>query len=167
MTRLVLVLGCVVLFVLVLLGMRLGWRNRARRQAALPPLPPLPGSLGSELVTPLTGLYVGSTTATRWQDRIVAHGLGERADCTARLGTAGVLIERQGSAPVFIPDEALLDARLEPALAGKVVGRGGLLVLRWQHGEGLLDTGLRGDDKTVYPAWIRAIAEQRQETDAS
>ena len=38
-----------------------------------------------------------------------------------------------------------------------MVGSGGLLVLRWRHGETDLDTGLRADDKTVYPDWVTAI----------
>ncbi|HTZ43521.1 MAG TPA: transporter [Jatrophihabitans sp.] len=167
MIRLWLVLGCVLLFVLVLAAMRLGWRNRERRQATLPPLPDPPTELGGDLAPALTGLYVGSTPATRWQDRIVAHRLGERADATARLAEAGALIERQGSPAIFIPREQLLDIRLEPALAGKVVGAGGLLVLRWRHGDELLDTGVRGDDKTLYPLWMKAIPQHRQETDAS
>ena len=40
---------------------------------------------------------------------------------------------------------------------GKVVGRGGLLVLRWQHGGQDLDTGIRADDRTSYPQWVAAI----------
>jgi hypothetical protein len=171
-TRLELVLGCVLLFLLAVAGMRLGWRHRGNRQANLPPLPAvpaelaeLPGSMDPELagsmdLAPLlTGLYVGSTTATRWQDRIVARRLGELAAATARLNGAGVLIARQGSPDIFVPADRLVDARLEPALAGKVVGAGGLLVLRWQHGGQLLDTGLRADDKTGYPAWLAAVGE--------
>jgi hypothetical protein len=159
MTRLELVLGCVLLFLLALAGMWAGWRNRADRQADLPPLPAVPAGLErlADLAPPLTGLYVGSTAATRWQDRIVAHRLGERAAATARLNSAGVLIARQGSPDVFLPADSLIDARLEPALAGKVVGAGGLLVLRWRLGERLLDTGLRADDKTRYPAWLAAV----------
>ncbi|HEX2903096.1 MAG TPA: transporter [Jatrophihabitans sp.] len=166
MTRLALVLGCIVLFALLLLAMRWGWRNRASRQAALPELPTPPGELGTDLVAPLTGLYVGTTVATRWQDRIVVHGLGVRADASARLARQGVLIERQGAPDIFLPIGQLSDARLEPALAGKVVGRGGLLVLRWQHGGQLLDTGIRGDDRSQYPAWIKAISQSKQETEA-
>lgn len=167
MTRLELVLACLALFLLLLLGMRAGWRNRGRRQADLPAPAPAPNELGADAAPPLTGLYVGSTVATQWQNRIVVHRLGERAECTARLTAAGVLIERQGSTPVFISRAALVDARLEPALAGKVVGPGGLLVLRWQLGDSLLDTGIRGDDRTQYPAWVRAISQQKQETEAS
>jgi hypothetical protein len=150
----------VVGFILAVAGMRWGWRNRAKRQADLAELPAVPSALGPELAAELTGLYVGSTVATEWQNRIVARGLGERADAVARLTEAGVLIDRQGSAAIFIPSERLIDARLEPALAGKVVGQGGLLVLRWRHGGLDLDTGLRADDRTVYPAWVRAIETQ-------
>lgn len=167
MTRLELVLACVVLFVLLLFGLRWGWRARGRRQADLPALPSVPSELTGDLAPPLTGLYVGSTISTQWQNRIVVHRLGERAEARARLGAEGVLIERQGSSSIFIPTERLIDARLEPALAGKVVGRGGLLVLRWQLGDQLLDTGIRGDDRTQYPAWVKAISTTEQETDAS
>jgi hypothetical protein len=108
--------------------------------------------------------------ATRWQDRIVAHSLGERAEAVVRLSAAGVLIQRQGSPDIFLPAERLIDARPEPALAGKVVGAGGLLVLRWRHGDRLLDTGIRADDKSGYPAWMHAIevlAEGRPEVATS
>ena len=160
MTRAELVLLFIGLFLLVLAGMWWGWQNRAKRQAGLPELPAVPIEIGADLAPELTGLYVGTTVATQWQNRIVARGLGERADSVARLIPAGVVIERQGSGPIFIPSGQLLDARLEPALAGKVVGQGGLLVLRWHHGDLDLDTGLRADDRTVYPAWVRAIQTQ-------
>jgi len=156
-TRWLLVAAFGLLFALGVAGMRWGWLRRGRRQDWLPELPSVPATLGSELAAPLSGLYVGSTLATRWQDRIVAGGLGARAESTARLTEAGALIQRQGSTPIFIPAPQLIDARLEPALAGKVVGQGGLLVLRWHHGGQDLDTGIRADDKTGYPAWITAI----------
>jgi hypothetical protein len=157
MIRWLLVAACGLLFVLTLAGMRRGWQHRGRRQNWLSELPEIPATLGAELAEPLTGLYVGTTVATRWQDRIVAGGLGTRAESVARLTEAGALISRQGSTPIFLPATQLIDARLEPALAGKVVGRGGLLVLRWRHGEDDLDTGIRADDRTGYPQWIAAI----------
>lgn len=159
MIRWELVIGLLALFCVALLGMRFGWRNRGRRQGALPQLPAPPVALGAQLAPTLSGLYVGSTTATHWQDRIVARGLGLRAQAEASLTEAGALIQRRGAGTIFIPEAQLIDARLEPALAGKVVGQGGLLVLRWRHGEQDLDTGLRADDKSVYSAWIRAIEQ--------
>lgn len=161
MNRVELVLLFIAIFLLAVGGFWFGWRNREKRQADLPPLAAVPVDLGNDTATdlapPLAGLYVGTTIATEWQNRVVVHTLGLRAEATARLTSAGALIDRQGSPAVFIPAAALIDARLEPALAGKVVGRGGLLVLRWQHGDSLLDTGLLAEDKTRYPDWITAV----------
>jgi hypothetical protein len=160
MTRAELVLLFLILFALALAGMKWGWHNRAQRQAGLAELPATPDHLGADRAPELTGLYVGSTVATEWQNRIVARGLGERAAAVARLTQAGALIDRQGSTPIFIPTVQLIDARLEPALAGKVMGEGGLLVLRWRHSGVEIDTGLRADDRTLYPSWVRAIETQ-------
>jgi hypothetical protein len=158
MTRSLLVLGCVALVVLALAGMRRGWRNRERRQAILPPVPAVPGELGVERLPAVTGVYVGTTFATSWQDRVVHGGLGRRAEASLAFYDAGALIDRIGAAPVFVPAADLLDARLAPALAGKVMGAGGLLVLRWRLGTHELDTGFRADDKSVYPSWVRTLA---------
>jgi len=155
--RFLLVLACIAGFVLVLAGMWWGWAARGHRQSGLPPLADRPAELGASLAPSLTGLYVGTTVATQWQNRIVARGLGLRAAAVASLTTAGVLIERQGSDAIFIPSGQLVDARLEAAVAGKVMGAGGLLVLRWQHGDFELDSAIRADDKSLYPLWVKAI----------
>lgn len=155
--RTVLVLLCFALVVLAVLGMRRGWTNRARRQASLPPLPAVPADLGEPLLPPLTGSYVGTTFASSWQDRVVHGGLGTPADAVASCHPAGLLVRRQGAAAVFVPAEAVVEARLAPGLAGAVVGAGGLLVVRWRLGEAELDTGFRADDKTGYPTWVRRL----------
>jgi hypothetical protein len=152
-----LVLLFVLLFLLAVGGMRRGWRRRAATQSGIPPLRGVPGSVGDPVVPDLSGLYVGTTFATQWQNRVVVHGLGLRSEAVFRLSADGVLIDRTGSDPIYIPSDELIDARLEPALAGKVVGPGGLLVLRWQHGAVQLDTGLRADDRTRYAAWVATI----------
>jgi hypothetical protein len=157
MTRALLVLACAVFVLLLVAGMWLGWRNRARRQAGLPDLPAVPEVLGAERLAPAPGLYVGTTFASSWQDRVVHAGLGRRADATLALYDSGALIDRTGAPPVFVPAGDLLDARLAPALAGKVMGAGGLLVLRWRLGGHELDTGFRADDKSVYPSWVRTL----------
>jgi len=137
--------------------MRSGWRHRADRQAQLPTPSLLPGVIGTELAPAVVGVYVGTTFATSWQDRVAAHGLGLRANASSSLSETGVLIEREGTDPIFIPSESIIDARLAAGLAGKVVGAGGLLVIRWRLGDAELDSGLRGDDKSIYPIWVRTI----------
>ena len=158
MTRAILVAVCIALVLLTLFGMRRGWRNRMARQAFLPELPAVPGELGAELLRS-SGLYVGTSFASSWQDRVVHSGLGIRAEADAVLHPAGLVIERSGEAPVYLPAQSWRDARLAPGLTGKVMGEGGLLVVRWQLGEALLDTAFRADDKTSYPNWVAAINE--------
>jgi hypothetical protein len=156
MIRFLLVALCVAVLALALFGMRRGWRNRLARQASLPELADRPVELGPAVFIS-TGLYVGTTFAASWQDRVLHAGLGQRADAVASLHPSGLLIERQGSSAVFVPRADWVAARLAPGLAGKVVGEGGLLVLRWRLGETVLDTGFRADDKTTYPQWVSEI----------
>jgi hypothetical protein len=161
MIRTLIVLGCVVFFLICVGGMRWGWKNRGRRQGDLAVLPAIPTELGPALLPEMTALYVGTTTAENWQDRVVARGLGLRAAATATLTEAGLYIDRQGAEPVFVPADSILGVGLGAGLAGKVMGAGGLLVVRWRLGVGPdaveLDTGLRADDRTVYPDWVHAI----------
>lgn len=165
MTRALLVIICLALVALALWGMRRGWRARAARQADLAAPPTVPTCLGpAELRA--TGLYVGTTGAGSWQDRVVHADLGLRADAVLTLHPEGVLVERQGASAIFLPAADLVGARLAPGLAGKVVGAGGLLVVRWRlatSGAGSaaeLDTGFQADDKSAYPGWVRAIEER-------
>jgi hypothetical protein len=164
MIRVLLVILCVAFFCFALWGMRIGWRHRAARQSDLAPLPLVPSAVSDSILGDLEGVYVGSTYAGRWQDRIAAQGLGIRSNATASLSDAGVLIDREGAPAIFIPTESIIDAHLAPGLAGKVVGAGGLLVIRWRLGAAELDTGLRGDDKSAYPQWVRTITERLKAT---
>ncbi|GGJ06513.1 transporter [Saccharopolyspora subtropica] len=152
------VLALAALAGLVFFGMRRGWVNRARRQAAeLPDFPVPPGDLGKELLPAATGLYVGTTRATDWQDRIAVGDIGHRANGTAHLYAAGLLLRRTGASDVWIPAESVVDARLDHKLANKVVPGAGLVVVTWRLGDQLLDTGFRGDDKTTQTDWVEAV----------
>jgi hypothetical protein len=162
MIRTLLTLAVLAVLALCVLAMWLGWRGRARRQAAvLPPLPEPPVEPienASELLAPTSGVYVGTTTAGDWQDRIAVGDLGYRYVATLRLTDAGLLMDRVGARPLWIPSADLRGARTDRALAGKVMTRDGLLVVTWQLGEHLLDTGFRADNKTEYAAWVAALA---------
>ena len=152
--RFLLVMVVLAVFLACLAAMYWGWRNRARRQAALlPPFDPPPADLGTELRA-AAGVYLGTTTAASWQDRVAVGGIGLRANATLHMYSEGVLADRQGGAPLWIPAAAIAGARTGRALAGKIVGSGGLLVIRWQHGDLALDTGFRADDPSAYQSWI-------------
>ncbi|GAA4848231.1 PH-like domain-containing protein [Saccharopolyspora rosea] len=159
MERLVWVLALVVLAALVFYAMRRGWVNRARTQAAqLPDFPAAPAEPpGDELLPAATGMYVGTTRADDWQDRIAVGDVGHRANATARLYRSGLLLERTGATALWVPAESVVDARLDHKLANKVVPGAGLVVVTWRLGEHLLDTGFRGDDKTTQTDWVDAV----------
>ncbi len=157
MIRALLVVIVLIVFALALLGMRIGWRNRAARQSSLPALVQVPTNLGTVRQGAASGLYIGSAFATSWQDRVVVGELGLRAAGEIALYESGAVIERQGQSAVFIPTDALIDARLAEGLAGKVVGAGGLLVLRWRLGDAEIDSAFRADDKSIYVDWVRAV----------
>lgn len=151
----------VALLALAGFGMRRGWRGRAARQAAtvpeFPP-PPEPAWDAEPVLPPATGVYVGTAFAADWQDRVAVGDVGFRANAAFRLTRDGLLVQRTGASPLWIAAGDLLGARTASALAGKVMGGEGLLVVRWRHGEHELDTGLRGDDRSVYPTWVDAVA---------
>ncbi|MDI2027423.1 transporter [Saccharopolyspora sp. TS4A08] len=158
MERTLWVLALAALAALVFFGMRRGWLARARRQEAeLPPFPERPADPGAETLTPATGMYIGTTKADDWQDRIAVGDIGHRANGTAHLHATGLLIERDGASAVWIPAESVVDARLDHKLANKVVPGAGLVVVTWRLGEQLLDTGFRGDDKQAQTEWVEAV----------
>lgn len=157
MTRLLLTVLVILFFAVCAAAMWWGWRNRQRRQSYLPAPPQPPAERGEPLLPPARGVYVSTTTADNWQDRIAVHGLGFRSDATLWLYADGLLVERTGADPLWIPVGALINARIGRAMAGKVMGIEGLLVVTWQLGGYRLDTGFRGDDKDTYGEWIDAI----------
>ncbi len=123
--------------VLVLVAMRVGWRHRVTRSAAVVPglYPALAGddpALGAALTAPIDATYVSTTLANDWLDRVAAHGLGARSTAVVQVFDTGVLIERNGAPDLFLPAEAVRAAGTSSGIAGKVVGHEGLVVLTWQ-----------------------------------
>jgi hypothetical protein len=148
--------GLALFVALVYWLMRQGWQWRGRLQADLPALPTAPEAPG-EAKLKLSGRYHGSTTAGQWLDRIVAHGLGVRSKAELTLTDAGLDVVRPGADDFFVPAAQLREARLDKGIAGKVLTEGGLLVVTWQHGDKLIDSGFRSDRAEQHPAWVAAI----------
>lgn len=146
MTRTLLTLATLAVVALLCLLMRKGWRSRQRRQADLPAPPQAPATRGETLLPAVAGLFVGTTTAGDWLDRIAVHALGSRGTGWLTVTTDGVLVERDGLPEVYLPREAIASARPGDALAGKVVGRDGLLLLDWDLGGHRLTSAFRADD---------------------
>lgn len=158
-----LTLGVLVVFALGAFGMWRSWRRRAHAQAGLLPLPVPPAEPGEPLTGPVPGRYVGTTAAGDWQRRIVAGGLSARSRAVLTPYADVLLVERQGTGPVVIPRESARSVRVDRALAGKVLGPDGMLVVTWdQHGTPL-DSGFIADDRgqrdaclTTLRAWVPA-----------
>jgi hypothetical protein len=146
------------LFCLCLWLMYRAWQKKARKQAdAIGELPVVPAELGAQLLEPATGLYTGTTMAPSWQNRVAVGDLGFRATAELTRFEHGILLERSGAAVIWIPQESITAVRTERGHAGKVMTQDGVLVIRWKLPTGTeVDTGFRGDDKTVYPAWTAA-----------
>ncbi|GAA3184276.1 transporter [Rhodococcus erythropolis] len=159
MDRALWIIGLAIFWVAMIGLMYVGWRGRARRQKdRIGELPTVPATLGELLVLPTTGLYVGSTIAPSWQDRIAVGDLGFRATCEISRYSGGILVERDGASAIWIPEKSIRAIRTENGLAGKVMSKDGVLVIRWELPSGTeIDTGVRGDDKTVYPDWVKPV----------
>ncbi|HUR13719.1 MAG TPA: transporter [Mycobacteriales bacterium] len=157
MPRLLLTLATIALAASAYALMLKGWRGRQRRQGDLPPLPAAPAG-SRPLVGPVTGLFVGTTAAEDWLDRIAVQHLSHRAAAALCLDEAGVRVERSGLPPLLLPWEAVDGADVETALGGKVVSTG-MLVLTWRWGGRRLRSAFRPDhraDNEVLRAAITA-----------
>ncbi|MGZ4494024.1 MAG: PH-like domain-containing protein [Nocardioides sp.] len=172
--------GDVWLSVLILFGILLlaylamwrGWRRRGRKHD-LPPLEPLPPV--AELPEPRLqagARYFGTTVSGDWLDRVVARGLGARSTCRLQLSAEGLDVVRLAGS-FRIPTAAIRGARHDQGIAGKVVPPHGLLVVTWQHGDLLLDTGFRLSEVTqgsktteAHDAWVRSIGKIAKENAA-
>ncbi|MEV6026684.1 hypothetical protein [Streptomyces sp. NPDC052036] len=177
--------GLALFVALVYWLMREGWKWRGTLQSDLPELPARPSSTATTLdggVTPaqpgmpeepgparlsMSGRYHGSTTAGQWLDRIVAHGLGTRSLVELTLTDAGLDVVRPGATDFFVPAEQLRGARLDKGIAGKVLTEGGLLVVTWEHGGKLLDSGFRSDRAAEHNDWVDALNHMIDKTEGA
>ncbi|MBK1788150.1 PH-like domain-containing protein [Prauserella cavernicola] len=157
MDRLLLTLLVVAFFALAVYGMWRGWRRQARTQSVrIPPFPELPENLGEPTLT-ADGLYVATTNAGHWQERVVTRGVGMRGPAVLRLYEQGVHVDRAGAVGIWIPRSSIVDVKPGKGMAGKVMGTESLLVFTWSVGDVELDTGFRGDDHGDYPQWINEV----------
>lgn len=154
-------------FVVVVFAlMRRGWRARQGRQADVP-APLRTADLGAPLAG-AAGMYVVTTSAGDWLDRIAVHGLGVRTDADLTVHPGGVVIARRGADDVVIPAADLESVTTTSGMAGKFVERDGLLVLTWRLGPRRVDTGFRvrhaGEQAALIEALLTLPGVRRRET---
>ncbi|MGW0822723.1 PH-like domain-containing protein [Streptomyces sp. NPDC002845] len=156
--------GLALFVALVYWLMREGWKWRGTLQGDLPELPSAPDGTGPAKLR-MSGRYHGSTTAGQWLDRIVARGLGNRSRAELTLTDAGLDVVRPSAADFFVPVAALREARLDKGIAGKVLTEGGLLVVTWEHGDRLIDSGFRSDHAAEHNEWVEALNQMIDKTE--
>jgi phosphate/sulfate permease len=148
-----------------------GWLHRAQRQAeSIGKLPPMPDTVGPAIIPATKGLYVGSTIATAedpgadanapgWLDRVVVGDLGFRSKAVLTRYPEGIMLQRIGATPIWIPDESIAVIRAERGMAGKALTHEGILAIRWTLPSGTqIDTGFRSDDRRELANWIEEAA---------
>lgn len=152
----------VVLVVVIGLVIRLmmrGWQRRAQRQDALiGTLPAVPGTVGPPTVAPTRGLYVGCTLPPHFDDRVVAGDLGYRTKAVLTRYPEGIMVQRSGARPIWIPQDAIVDVRTERGVAGTAsaaLAREGVLAIRWRLPGTEVDTFFRADDRHDYDRWLQ------------
>lgn len=145
-----------VLIAVLIHAMMRGWRHRIERQAQMVgTMPPLPETVGPALVAATKGLYVGSTLVPHWNDRVAAGDLGFRAKAVLTRYPEGIMLQRTGAGPIWIPDDSISQIRTEKNLAGKALTHEGILAIRWRLPSGVeIDTGFRADDRRDYLKWL-------------
>ena len=124
-----------------------GWNRRKARQSDVPPLVPIPADFAADHGEDqlVEGIYVSTTSAGDWLDRIAVHGLGNRSKAVIAVDAEGVGVMRSlfGASDFFIPAEAVQGVRLTTGMAGKYLRDEGIVVITWQHGDRVLDTGVK------------------------
>lgn len=156
----VVAVACVAVAALV--AMRVGWRRRAGRWADVAAGLPETAPEGRVTVLgPLEVTYLATTPVDSPMERIPVRGLGVRAPAQVTVDECGVLVQRAGSADLYLTAEALVDAGPADGIAGTAVGRGRLVVVRWRSGTRMLQSGLlprHDDDRTTLTEAVNAVA---------
>ena len=141
--------------ILISLSLRGGRRRAARQLQIVGQLPGLPDTVGPAVIPGIRGLYVGSTIAPSWQDRIAVGDLGFRTKAVLARYPEGIMVQRSGGQPIWIPAESITAIRTERGIAGKALTHEGILAIRWVLPSGTeIDTGFRADDRREYDKWV-------------
>jgi hypothetical protein len=158
-----------VVIAIVIQAMMRGWRARVERQAELiGKLPSMPDTVGPALIPATKGLYVGSTLVPNWNDRVAASDLGFHNKAVLTRYPEGIMLQRTGAGPIWIPGDSITAIRTERGIAGKVIPGGrsgatrgkaqpleGILAIRWRLPSGTeIDTGFRADNRADYAQWL-------------
>lgn len=154
--RIGLVLLTLALIALALWGMRRGWQARAARQSDVvePATAPPPGT---QLCTPVGGLFLGTSRAGDWLDRIVVFDLGVRSRAHVSWGPSGLWFDRTGARAVFVPAGDIVGLRTDRGVAGTVRAKDSVIVVTWRLGGAVVESGFRADDSSGHDSVLDGL----------
>lgn len=134
------------------------WNRPARPELENFPRPPseLTGEAGASLLAPIEGVYLGTSMAGDWRDRVTVGDVDQRSTAMLHLSGAGLLIDRASASPLWIPAVSVRGARIGKVMIGRPIGNADLLVT-WELGGRLLDCAFRADRDGAYPDWVAAL----------
>lgn len=143
--------------------MLVGWRARRRRQSDVAAPVAAPEVLGPSLVT-VEGWYVATTPVDEPLERIAVHGLGFRARATVSVHPHGIVLDRRGSALLYLPVSDLRTVGRATWAIDRVVEPEGLVVIGWMLGSSPVETYLRLPDRADADRLIVALADLLPDT---
>lgn len=154
-----LALTVVLVFLALMFALYRSWSRRELRYAGYQcGIAEVPAHTGEMLCGELDSLYVGTTQAIAWQERVAVGPLGFRSTAQLTGYSEGIQVSL-GQSSLWIPIENLISVRRDSKCAGKVMPGDGLLVLRWKlhHEDGSfleVDSGFRAEDPLDYAPWL-------------
>lgn len=156
-------------FVLVVFTlMARSWFRRTRRQEADGALPPLPADLSErEPLAAVEGMYVATCLRGNHFDRVMGHGLGLRTSARTFVYHDGVLYDRDGAEPLWVPAESVQGHGTTSGMVGKFVERDGIVLLGWRLRDQEVDTGMRTKSRDGKAALIAAFDHLLAQRDGS
>ncbi len=96
-----------------------------------------------------------------WNDRVAVGDLGFRNKAVLTRYPEGIMLQRTGAGPIWIPDESITAIRTERGIAGKALTHEGILAIRWRLPSGTeIDTGFRADNRAAYAQWLEPAWRQ-------
>lgn len=122
-----------------------GWRARVGRYRDLPVLVSS-SSVSTRPERVYSLLYVATTEADSPLERIARRPLGFRARVHLGSGPEGVWLDIAGEDEIFIPSAQLRAVGRATWTIDRVVDSDGLIFLRWQWGERLVESYFRSVD---------------------
>ncbi|BBY35864.1 hypothetical protein MMIN_39250 [Mycolicibacter minnesotensis] len=89
---------------------------------------------------------------------MVVGDLGYRTKAVLTRYPEGIMVQRSGARPIWIPQDAVIAVRAERGIAGRTIptrNHDGVLAIRWRLPSGTeIDTG-RADDRAEHSRWLK------------